>query len=137
MADVYEKDLAAKSSLTTSDYIRVVGSDNVSYKQLVSAVAKINIENYTGSSLGGSSRSIKSAIDAIQTQADKVVYADLAQKIRVSTNGDGTSSSIRIYWNNSDFFALNINGASDSTTALQLRTCINGTWTTIWTINRP
>lgn len=39
MADVYEKDLAQKSSLTTSDFIRVVGSDNVSYKQLVSDVA--------------------------------------------------------------------------------------------------
>ena len=38
MADTYEKDLAQKTSLTTSDYIRVVGSDNVSYKQLVSAV---------------------------------------------------------------------------------------------------
>lgn len=38
MADTYEKDLAQKSSLTTSDYIRVVGSDNVSYKQQVSSV---------------------------------------------------------------------------------------------------
>lgn len=33
MADTYEKDLAQKSSLTVSDFIRVVGSDNVSYKQ--------------------------------------------------------------------------------------------------------
>ena len=33
MADTYEKDLGQKSSLTTSDFIRVVGSDNVSYKQ--------------------------------------------------------------------------------------------------------
>lgn len=39
MADTYEKDLGQKSSLTTSDFIRVVGSDNVSYKQLVSDVA--------------------------------------------------------------------------------------------------
>ena len=38
MADTYEKDLAQKSSLTTSDYIRVVGSDNVSYKQGVPSV---------------------------------------------------------------------------------------------------
>lgn len=41
MADVWEKDLAQKSSLTTSDYIRVVGSDNVSYKQGVSNVAEL------------------------------------------------------------------------------------------------
>lgn len=40
MADTYEKDLAQKSSLTTRDYIRVVGSDNVSYKQGVSNVAE-------------------------------------------------------------------------------------------------
>lgn len=38
MADTCEKDLAAKSSLTTSDYIRVVGSDNVSYKQGIASV---------------------------------------------------------------------------------------------------
>lgn len=40
MADVYEKDLAQKTSLTTSDYIRVVGSDNVSYKQLITDVRR-------------------------------------------------------------------------------------------------
>ena len=38
MADTYEKDLAQKSSLTTSDFIRVVGSDNVSYKQNMNSV---------------------------------------------------------------------------------------------------
>ena len=61
MADVWEKDLAAKSSLTTSDFIRVVGSDNVSYKQGFSSVADLvktvttaiingtdtNLNNYT------------------------------------------------------------------------------------------
>lgn len=35
----FESGLGAKSSLTTSDYIRVVGSDNNVYKQSVSAVA--------------------------------------------------------------------------------------------------
>ena len=38
MADVYEQNLGQKSSLTTSDFIRVVGSDNVSYKQPVEDV---------------------------------------------------------------------------------------------------
>ena len=38
MADVYEQNLGQKSSLTTSDFIRVVGSDNVSYKQGISSV---------------------------------------------------------------------------------------------------
>ena len=72
MADVYEKDLAQKSSLTTSDFIRVVGTDNVSYKQLVSDVAKKIVENYTSSSLAGSSQSVKSALDALNS---KTAYA--------------------------------------------------------------
>lgn len=33
MADTYEQNLGQKASLTTNDFIRVVGSDNVSYKQ--------------------------------------------------------------------------------------------------------
>lgn len=36
--DTYEKDLGQKSSLATSDFIRVVGSDNVSYKQPLTAL---------------------------------------------------------------------------------------------------
>ena len=69
MADTYEKDLAQKSSLTVNDFIRVVGTDNVSYKQLVSDVAKKVIENYTGSSLAGSSQSVKSALDALNSKS--------------------------------------------------------------------
>ncbi len=64
----FESGLGAKSSLTTSDYIRVVGSDNNAYKQLVSDVAKKIIENYTGSSLAGSSQSVKSALDALNSK---------------------------------------------------------------------
>lgn len=68
MADTYEQNLGQKSSLTVNDYIRVVGSDNASYKQLVSDVAKKIIENYTGSSLAGSSQSVKSALDALNSK---------------------------------------------------------------------
>lgn len=68
MADTYEKDLSQKSSLTVSDFIRVVGSDNVSYKQLVSDVAKKVIEVYAGSTLGGSAQSVKSAIDSLNSK---------------------------------------------------------------------
>ena len=67
MADTYEKNLAQKPSLTTGDYIRVVGSDNVSYKQLVSDVAKKIIETYTGSSLAGKSQSVKAALDSLNS----------------------------------------------------------------------
>ena len=63
----FESNLSAKSSLTTSDYIRVVGLDNEAYKQSVSDVAKKILENYTGSSLAGSSQSVKSALDALNS----------------------------------------------------------------------
>lgn len=33
MADTYEQNLAQKSAVTISDYVRLVGTDNVSYKQ--------------------------------------------------------------------------------------------------------
>ena len=64
MADTYEKDLGQKSSLTMSDFIRVVGSDNVSYKQSVANVAEVvnsalsaglqngNIDNLRGNTFG-------------------------------------------------------------------------------------
>lgn len=69
MEDTYEQNLGQKTSLTVNDYIRVVGSDNASYKQLVSDVAKKIIENYTGSSLAGSSQSVKSALDALNSNS--------------------------------------------------------------------
>lgn len=72
MADVYEQNLASKSTLTTTDYIRVVGSDNVSYKQLVSDVAKKIIENYTGTTLAGSAQSVKSAVDSLNSKTEGV-----------------------------------------------------------------
>ena len=72
-----ERNLPSKSTLTTSDYIRVVGSDNASYKQLVSDVAEKIIENYTGSSLAGSSQSVKSAIDALNSKSVVINYTSV------------------------------------------------------------
>ena len=77
MADTYEQNLSQKGTLTVSDYIRVVGSDNASYKQLVSDVAKKIIENYTGSSLAGSSQSVKSALDALNSKISWDICTEL------------------------------------------------------------
>lgn len=77
MVDVYEQNLASKSTLTTTDYIRVVGSDNVSYKQLVSDVAKKIIENYTGSTLAGSAQSVKSALDSLNSKTSYTTVFDV------------------------------------------------------------
>lgn len=69
MADTYEKDLAQKSSLTTSDYIRVVGSDNVSYKQLVSSVANATGSAYLGAfSASSDEDAVKQALSALKTK---------------------------------------------------------------------
>lgn len=65
---IFEKDMNSKLSLGLNDFVRIIGSDNVSYKQLVSDVAKAIIEDYSASSLGGSDRSIKSAIDTIGSE---------------------------------------------------------------------
>ena len=95
MADTYEKDLAQKSSLTVNDFIRVVGTDNVSYKQLVSDVAKKIIENYIGSSLAGSSQSVKSALDALNS---KPYVLRNSNQINNVTIGNGiASSAVRVF----------------------------------------
>lgn len=74
MEDVYEQNLSQKSSLTVNDFIRVVGSDNVSYKQQVSDVkdafglAVYHIEYAETASTSGTryySPSISGAIDSI------------------------------------------------------------------------
>lgn len=83
MVDTYEKNLAQKSSLTVNDFIRVVGTDNVSYKQLVSNVAKKIIENYIGSSLAGSSQSVKSALDSLNSKTAYASY-DLSSVLPIS-----------------------------------------------------
>lgn len=90
MADVYEQNLASKSTLTTTDYIRVVGSDNVSYKQLVSDVAKKIIENYTGSTLAGSAQSVKSALDSLNSNTGNIKMKRVSKQVAIA---DGSTSS--------------------------------------------
>lgn len=70
MADVFEQNLPSKANLsvaTNGDYLRVVGSDNNSYKQLVNDVAKKIIENYTNSNLAGANQSVKAALDSLNS----------------------------------------------------------------------
>lgn len=80
MADVYEQNLPQKTNLTTNDYVRVVGSDDVSYKQPLSDVAQKTIENYAGSTLAGSTQSVKGAIDGLKSQ-DTNLQAQINQLV--------------------------------------------------------
>jgi hypothetical protein len=89
----FESGLGVKSSLGTGDYIRVVGSDNASYKQLVSDVAKKIIENYTGSSLAGSSQSVKSALDSLNS---KLTFTDITNTLSSSVATVNAAYSHRI-----------------------------------------
>ena len=84
----FESGLGAKSTLTTSDYVRVVGSDNASYKQSVGDVAKKIIENYTGSSLAGTSQSVKAALDSLNSKL--VVKTITASSPATFSLGNGT-----------------------------------------------
>ena len=64
---IKEKDLPSASGVSGTDYMREVTSGGLSYKALVADVAKYIVENYNGSSLGGSSQSVKSAIDSLKS----------------------------------------------------------------------
>lgn len=102
----FESNLGAKSSLTTSDYIRVVGSDNEAYKQSVSDVAKKIIENYTGSSLAGSSQSVKNALDALNSNLKRKIanYSN----ITISSSGYVKIDSFSDLGVSSDLFLISM-----------------------------
>lgn len=87
MADVYEQNLPQKTDLTTSDFIRVVGSDNNSYKQPLSDVAQKTVENYAGSTLAGQAQSVKGAIDGLNTSINGVA-SDLASESSTRASQD-------------------------------------------------
>lgn len=109
MADVFEQNLPSKANLTTNDYIRVVGSDNNSYKQLVSDVAKKIIENYTGSSLAGSSQSVKSALDTLNSK----MLASLGTAIP-------TNANLNDYLSPGRYYAGNISGIANLPTTTNI-----------------
>ena len=62
---IKEKDLPSASGVSGTDYMREVTSGGLSYKALVADVAKYIVENYTGSSLAGSSQSIMNALNGM------------------------------------------------------------------------
>ena len=128
MADVFEQNLPSKANLTTNDYIRVVGSDNNSYKQLVSDVAKKIIENYTGSSLAGSSQSVKSALDTLNSNKVSLVVSQIISALV----GCGTSNrafEITANQNDGDQYIF----AVDETRLRLFKKPSGGSLTELWT----
>ena len=82
---IRESLLDALSSIATSDFVRSVTAAGASSKVTVSNLAKTIIENYTGSTLAGSSQSIKSAIDALDTSVDAISSGTAFTRKQVQT----------------------------------------------------
>lgn len=64
---IKESALAAMTTITQSDLIRAVTAAGASRRITVANLAKAIIENYTGSSLAGSSQSVKAALDSLNS----------------------------------------------------------------------
>lgn len=84
------------NSIATSDFIRSVTSAGTSCKVTVSNLAKAVIENYSGSTLGGSSRSVKSAIDALQANSSYAYY-DVKNRITPAEGVTITSAYLYVW----------------------------------------
>ena len=100
MADVtyiYENLLPERTPVAVNDFIRVIGSDNASYKALVSNLAKCIVENYAGSSLAGADKSIQNAINEINTKVD---LADGGLAIAASASAMINHDLIYVYTGN-------------------------------------
>lgn len=65
---IKESALSVISSIAQSDLVRAVTSDGNSRRVTVANLAKAIVESYTGSSLGGSQRSVKAAIDSLNSK---------------------------------------------------------------------
>lgn len=77
MADKYLKDFSAESPNLTDYIIMTGGTGNDSdYKALTSAMAKLLIETYAGSTLAGSQQSIQSALTAIGVRISDITVTD-------------------------------------------------------------
>lgn len=80
MAETTKKvnELEQKSAVNLTDKLLMIG-DSEEYQALVSAVAKRIVEDYAGSSLGGSSRSVKDALDSLNSKwGDKTTASGTA-----------------------------------------------------------
>jgi hypothetical protein len=88
MPDIYEKDLDSKTTLETSDYVRIVGDDNVSYKNRVADIAETVITDYDSQTLAGSQQTVKEAIDFLQNKTNNIYSPHIAHTVSEMTNQD-------------------------------------------------
>ena len=67
-----ERELTTIGTVATYDFVRTVTGEGASTKAAVSTLAAAIVENYSGTSLGGTNRSIKSAVDAISSDVSAI-----------------------------------------------------------------
>lgn len=77
---VKENTLPNKSSIIASDMLRTIGSDDKSYRALVSDVAKYIVENYNGSTLAGSAQSVQAALASLNSNLQTVIPAQTTER---------------------------------------------------------
>lgn len=70
---IKESALTAITAISNSDFVRAVTSAGASRRITVANLAKQIVEGYAGSSLAGSSQSVKSAIDSLNSNWHKVI----------------------------------------------------------------
>lgn len=75
---IKESALAAITSITQSDFVRAVTAAGASRRITVANLAKAIIENYTGSSLAGSSQSVKAALDSLNSKTEATIASGLS-----------------------------------------------------------
>ena len=84
---IRESALSLISSISQSDYLRAVTSGGNSRRITMANAAKAVVEGYSGSSLGGSQRTVKAAIDAMAN------YSDIIDKIAIKNTASGPVAS--------------------------------------------
>lgn len=95
---IRESALSVISSIAQGDFVRAVTSDGNSRRVTVANLAKAVVESYTGSSLGGSQRSVKAAIDSLNstTNIDIALSTVGDANFILTTNRSGKKNGIYI-----------------------------------------
>ena len=145
---IKESALAAITSIAQTDFVRMVTSAGASRRATLANIAKAIIENYTGSSLGGSTQSVKAAVDSVSsnfiavtgsggyssettTSALKTAYNALPGNcIRIGTLTSGDFGGIIVVKASNDYGVIVRIGYGTNTAAALVRslTISGGTW---------
>ena len=124
---IKESALTAITAISNSDFVRAVTSVGASRRITVANLAKQIVEGYAGSSLAGSSQSVKSAIDSLNS---KLSFSTLAKRVTIDANNNqGDSVSFLIFTGDTTRYKI----AFGRNGNLMLQYFDGTSWTTIWT----